>query len=96
MLFSEKMKAVPQPDRAALWDRYRILCRALMLRVQLSRENRDAVPEELQPLKKAAAEANRILTEHGMSPSFEPDSTSFLSDLWKELDQIMLHPSPED
>lgn len=92
MLFSEKLSEIPQPDRAALWEQYTVLCTALSLRVKLKRENRPPSEEEMEPLKKAATQANRILRKHSLSPSFFPDDPEFYSRLLLELDNITNEP----
>ena len=93
MIFSEKMKAVPQPRRADLWTEYRTLCTALALQVKLKKENRSASEEELYPLRKAAENANKILEEYGFSPSFFPRSETFFQQLTEELSAIANHPT---
>ena len=96
MLFSEKMKQIPQPDRAALWDRYRTLCTALALEVRLRKEQRTASEEELHPLKQAAAEADALLGKHGFPPSFRPEDPKFFVMLTEELHNIANSPREKD
>lgn len=96
MIFSEKMKSVPQPRRADLWTEYRTLCTALALQVKLKKENRKASEEELSPLRKAAENANKILEEYGFPPSFFPQSETFFEQLTEELSAVANHPSQHD
>ena len=96
MLFSEKMKKIPQPDRAMLWNEYRTLCTALTLNAALKKENRLPSPEELAPLRNAGERANDLLEKHGFSPSFFPQKENFFSHLLEELTAIMNAPSDKD
>ena len=96
MIFSEKMKAVPQPHRAELWTQYRTLCTALSLQVRLKKENRTASEAELIPLRKAAQTANEILESNGFPPSFFPQSKTFLEELLEELSAVANHPDKQD
>lgn len=96
MLFSEKMKKIPQPDRAMLWNEYRTLCSALTLNAALKKENRLPSPEELAPLRNGAERANRILAEQGFEPSFFPAEPNFFELLLRELDAVMQAPSATD
>ncbi len=96
MIFSEKMKAIPQPRRADLWTEYRTLCTALALQVKLKKENRTPTEEELFSLRKAAENANKILEEYGFSPSFFPQSETFFEQLTEELSAVAKNPSKED
>ncbi len=96
MLFSEKMAAIPQPKRAKLWQEYRTLCTALALKVQLDRQQRAPTQEELAPLKGAAINANRILEEFHMPPSFSPEKEDFFPLLLAELSALRATPSKGD
>ncbi len=96
MIFSEKMKAIPQPRRADLWNEYRVLCTALALQVTLKRENRTPTEEELRPLKTAANNANAILSEYGFDPSFFPEQEDFFNLLLDELSAVRSNPTKGD
>ncbi|MBO5214528.1 MAG: hypothetical protein J6B86_07150 [Clostridia bacterium] len=96
MIFSEKMKAIPQPRRADLWNEYRVLCTALALQVTLKRENRPPTEEELLPLKTTANNANAILSEYGFDPSFFPESEDFFNLLINELSAVRSNPARGD
>ncbi len=89
MIFSEKVKAIPQPPRADLWNEYPVLCTALALKVTLKRENRPPAKEELLPLKTAANNANAILSEYGFDPSFFPEQEDFFNLLIDELSAVI-------
>ena len=96
MIFSEKMKTIPQPRRADLWNEYRVLCTALALQVTLKRENRPPAEEELRPLKTAANHANAILSGYGFEPSFFPENEDFFNLLIDELSAVRNNPRNED
>lgn len=96
MVFSEKMKAIPQPRRADLWGEYRVLCTALALQVTLKRENRPPTEEELRPLKTASNNANAILSEYGFSPSFFSEQEDFFDLLLDELSAVRENNSDND
>lgn len=88
MLFSEKMKLAPQPQRAALWKEFRILGRALVLHTRLANEGRLPTEEELLPFRKAALRANALLAEASLPPSFDPEAEDFFLRLTEELNRI--------
>lgn len=96
MLFSEKLTEVPQPRRADLWTCYRTLCTALSLNVTLRKESRTPADKELLPLRQASMEANSILAEYGMAPSFFPDQEDFFDLLIEELTKIAQSPGRND
>lgn len=96
MLFSEKMTKIPQPQRRALWDSYRILCTALTLNATLQKEKRSPSEEELSPLRASAQTANGILAEFQFTPSFFPEQEDFFPRLLEELSAISKHPSGKD
>ena len=96
MLFSEKMSRIPQPRRADLWKEYQTLCTVLSLRAGQKKTGIAPAEADLIPLRHAAKNANTILSEFGMSPSFFPEDPDFYAKLLAELDAIMAAPAEKD